>query len=192
MGLIRQIKDKLKNRLQRKHSIINIISEQAAMRQEAILINSNKKAELIAKKARKSISSYCYEECKSYCCRKGYLVMTQRQADLVTSGKTQEFLEKEKLKKLTNKMYSLDMEKEGMPCPALIDYKCTIHNKRNRPKACKEFPIFIEGNKIRLSARCPAVREGKLYPFVHKLVSTGYKLEKAHAYSGLELHRMNF
>jgi len=54
--------------------------------------------EKIAKKARKSISKFCSEECRSYCCRKGYLVLTPSQADLVTQKKKKEYEDKKLLK----------------------------------------------------------------------------------------------
>ena len=44
------------------------------------------KAEEIAEKARRSISKFCAEECKAYCCRKSYLVLTSEEVDLVAQG----------------------------------------------------------------------------------------------------------
>ncbi|MFQ5474254.1 MAG: hypothetical protein ACE5DM_00290 [Candidatus Nanoarchaeia archaeon] len=39
--------------------------------------------EAIADRARESISQYCIEECKAYCCRKGYLLLTPEEKALV-------------------------------------------------------------------------------------------------------------
>ena len=60
-----------------------------------------KKAECIANKARKEIGKYCYEECKAYCCRKGYLILKPSQVDTVTQNRRTELEEKGILKKLT-------------------------------------------------------------------------------------------
>ena len=42
-------------------------------------IEAAKKAERIANKARTCISEFCYEECNAYCCRKGYLILTEKE-----------------------------------------------------------------------------------------------------------------
>jgi len=146
----------------------------------------------IAKQARASISKYCIEECKAYCCRKGYLVMSKKEADLVTNKQTDFFLEKGLIKQLQDGRYSFDLHNVGCYCPSLIDYKCTIHRKKNRPLACKEFPLFIDGNLIKLSVRCPAVREGLLYPYIVKLLKNGMKLAKTNAYADLDISKFNF
>ncbi|MFC1754317.1 YkgJ family cysteine cluster protein [Thermoproteota archaeon] len=114
--------------------------------------------------AKASISRYCMEECKAYCCRKGYLLLTPEEKELIAKDL--------KVKKLYRGDYSL-----ALPCPMLKDNKCSIHDNPKRPKTCKDFPIFITGNKVRLSPRCLAVKEGKLYPFERKFLEAGYRLE---------------
>ena len=143
-------------------------------------------AEYIANKARKAISSYCYEECRSYCCRKGYLTLTEKQADLILEDKKEEYEKEGALKKMENGLYSLNMGKADKPCPRLIDYKCSIHKNRNRPKACRKFPIFIEGDIVKLSHRCYAVREGKLYPFIRQWKSMGLKVIESDSFYDLD------
>lgn len=135
-------------------------------------------AELIAKQARKSLSSYCVEECRAYCCRKGYLVLNLKECELITGGRIKELSELGVLKPLEFGQWSLHLGNSNYPCPCLKDFMCTIHKRKYRPLACKEFPLFLEGKTIRLSQRCPAVRAGKLYPFVHKLLRLGYTLQK--------------
>jgi Fe-S-cluster containining protein len=117
--------------------------------------------ESIAEKARKSLSKFCYEECRAYCCRKGYLVLTKKEAGLIIGKKGGV-----QLKQLDDGRYSLFMG--GSPCPALdkSSFTCTIHKKRGRPKVCKDYPVFISGDKVKLSGRCPAVKQGKLYPYI--------------------------
>src|SRR3989338_10838695 len=120
----------------------------------------------IADRARKSISSYCMDECKSYCCRKGYLVLTQEQMSVVTQGKNMHG----RLKVLENGKTSMHL---SPACPSLKDFKCTIYTDAKRPKTCSDFPIFIEGTVVRFSPRCLAVRENKFYPFVNEFMAQG-------------------
>ena len=56
-------------------------------------------AEKLANEARNAISDYCFNECKAYCCRKGYILLTKEEADLLTHNKTEELIEKDEIKK---------------------------------------------------------------------------------------------
>ncbi|MBU0461285.1 MAG: YkgJ family cysteine cluster protein [Nanoarchaeota archaeon] len=134
-------------------------------------------AEEIAADARDSISKFCVEECKAYCCRKGYLVLTPSEAALVCGGKLKEFESRKIIKKLPFGQYSLFL---GNPdgCPCLKENCCTIHKNPKRPDTCKTFPLFIEGNKIKLSQRCLAVKQDMMYPYIAELLKKGYKLIK--------------
>lgn len=136
------------------------------------------KAEKIADDARNSISSYCSEECKAYCCRNGYLVLKEDEVDTVTQGRRKELIEKKLLKKIKGGKYSLFLGKHGVYCPSLKDFKCMIHDSPHRSKTCADFPVFLIKNKLRLSPRCLAVKENKLYLYVKQLLALGYRLEK--------------
>lgn len=116
----------------------------------------------IIEEARNSLKDYCAEECKAYCCRKGYLVMDEASAKLFKN-----------LKKINEKQYSVSLQDD---CPNLINFKCIIHKNPDRPKACQDFPIFLEGKTIKLSNRCLAVKEGKFYGFIKEMESLGYKI----------------
>jgi hypothetical protein len=60
-------------------------------------------------------------------------------------------------------------------CPSLGDFRCIIHGHIDMPIACRDFPIFMWDNKvIRLSARCPAVKNNILYPYIAELSMEGY------------------
>ena len=120
--------------------------------------------ETLAKEARNSIGEFCMEECKSYCCRKGYLSLSKKEAALLSDNRIDEWVKKRLLHKLGKKYF-----------------KCTVHKDPNRPKACQNYPIFIKGNKIRLSSRCLAVNADKLYPYISQFLKLGYKIE--HSYS---------
>ena len=62
-------------------------------------------------------------------------------------------------------------------CPNLKDYKCIIHKNPKRPKACKEFPLFVWKNQtIMITKVCPAVKENKLYPYLARFKKKGYKI----------------
>lgn len=145
-------------------------------------------AETIARKARKSISRFCIEECRSYCCRKGYLVLTKKETELITQNQINKYEKQGALKKLNENAYSLCLSKLENGCPRLENFKCTIHQRKNRPAACKEFPLFIQGKKITLSQRCPAVRNNLFYPYIHQLIKIGYKVSPANAYSDFEIN----
>lgn len=125
------------------------------------------KAEKLAISARKSISSYCYNECCAYCCRKGFLLLSRKEINIL----------KLDINALTilpvDKRYIFNLSKG---CPNLKDYKCIIHKNSKRPKACKEFPLFIFGKTIIITEDCPAVKQNLLYPFLAEFKSMGYEL----------------
>jgi len=147
-------------------------------------------AEIIAEKARKSISRFCYEECKSYCCRKGYLNLDKNNVDLVTQGRKNELEAKKRLSKINENNYSLYIGDYSSPCPSLKDHKCIIHKNPMRPLACKHFPLFLEKNIIKLSSRCLAVKQGMLYPYISRLLKLGYKLSKTNTFSDFDFEKV--
>jgi len=138
-------------------------------------------AESIAEKARKSIGKFCFEECGSYCCRKGYLVLNNDELELILKKKKREEL----IKILEDGRVSLYL---GKNCPALgNNLRCKIHTNPLRPSACKQFLIFIRDNKIMLSGRCLAVKQGKLYPFISQWIALGYKIYESSDLEGHDL-----
>lgn len=150
------------------------------------------KAEKIAEKARESISRYCIEECKAYCCRKGYLPLNEDEVDLVTQGKRKELEDKGLLRKTVKERHSLNMGVYSTPCPSLDmnKFTCTIHTNPKRPKCCRDFPLFLENNLVKLSPRCPAVKENLFYPYVKQLLMLGYKLAENSQFADLELYKV--
>ena len=141
--------------------------------------------ERIANDARRSLSKYCYEECSAYCCRKGYLVLTEKEADIVTQGKKDEMIKEGRIKELKDGKYSMNLSPN---CPSLVDNKCIIHKSHSRPKACKDFPLFLSTGEFMFSGRCPAVRQGKLIPYSYKLVRNGMKYIKPEDVCNVEVH----
>ncbi len=138
-------------------------------------------AEKLAMAARKSLSSYCYSECKASCYRKGYLLLTAKEVSLI-KGTHKEDLKILPVQMKTNeKGYVFNLGSRVDGCPNLLDYKCAIHENPARPKTCKEFPLFFWKNKtIMVTYACSAVKENKLYPYLAKFKRMGYKL----VYSG--------
>ena len=132
--------------------------------------------ETIAQQARASLSSYCSSECKAYCCRKGYLVFSPKEMTSFPRNILNDLKKKGRIKKLDNGSYSLSLPPA---CPHLTgDFRCTIHTSPLRPKTCGDFPLFLSEKSFRLSARCPAVREGKLYPCIAQLLKRVLKIRK--------------
>ena len=137
-------------------------------------------AEAIADEARKSIGSFCIDECKAFCCRKCYLVLKDDEVDVVTQGRKDELMGKGLLKRFKSGTYSLNMGDSDVACPSLDleTLKCRIHNHSKRPMTCRNFPIFLDGKKVILSNRCLAVRLGMLYPFIARLKMIGCVIMK--------------
>jgi hypothetical protein len=134
------------------------------------------KIEKLATEARNSLSKYCYSECKAYCCRKGYLPMTEKEALIVSGNKKIELIRNMALSPVKNNEYILDLAANKNGCPQLSDFKCKIHNHVDMPKTCSDFPIFLwKGKKIRVSDRCSAVKAGILYPYIAQFKQMGYK-----------------
>lgn len=121
-------------------------------------------------KARKRVSRYCVEECKAYCCRKGYLELNREEMIVVTGGKPEEFAER--LKK-SGDVYTLYL---GDGCPCLDEkFMCRIHSDEKRPRTCRHYPIFLYDDKIVLSSRCFAVKDNILYPYLKQM--RGFSIE---------------
>ena len=132
----------------------------------------------IAQKARKSISSFCIEECKAYCCRKGYLNITHKELKSMITSYEIKHLPSNIVMKNSNS-YTVYLGDALNPCPGLnLDHTCKIHRKNTRPIGCKNFPIFINEEKklLFVSSRCPAIKMGMIFQHTRKIVSIGYKL----------------
>jgi Fe-S-cluster containining protein len=147
-------------------------------------------AEKIAQKARKSISKFCSEECKAYCCRKGYLVLDKKETKLILDTILKDSKDMNIIKNISKDKYSLFLGDEEKPCPGLFNFKCTIHKKRNRPLACKQYPIFINGKKISISHRCLAVKQGLFYGFIKQWKRLGYKVEETNSYCDSDFYNL--
>jgi Fe-S-cluster containining protein len=132
--------------------------------------------ELLVDEARNSINTFCYEECNAYCCKKGYLILSKEETKLMINKNKRQLLKEKSLYKMKDNRYAFNLDNKFGFCPRLIDNKCSIHKHPNRSSTCKKFPIFIIDKTIKVSTRCPAVKQGKLYPYIHKFIKMGYKI----------------
>lgn len=136
--------------------------------------------EKLLDEARDSIGQFCSEECRAFCCRKGYLVIKEDEIELVTQGRKKELEHKGIIKKIDSS-YSLNLGSVEGGCPSLKDFKCMIHKEKKRPEACKKFPIFFENSTVLLSGRCLAVKQGRLYPYISALIRAGIKVREGNS-----------
>jgi len=135
-----------------------------------------KEIERLANKSRRAISDYCINECHSYCCRKGYLILSEEIVDLMVGDRKAALIEEGSLNELLDGKFSLNFEKCAGGCPALKDFKCSIHKNSQRSNTCKDFPIFILGKKVKISNRCPAKKDNKFFKFEKEAKELGYEI----------------
>jgi Fe-S-cluster containining protein len=134
-------------------------------------------AEELAISARESLSSYCYKECSAYCCRRGYLLLNAVEIGLMKGAIKENLPMMPQHSETEEKIYIFNLGQKTTGCPNLLDFKCTIHTNPLRPKACKEYPLFIWKNKtILIADDCIGVKENKLYPFLADFKAMGYTL----------------
>jgi len=132
--------------------------------------------ENILNKARNSIGRFCYSECMAYCCRKGTLKVTKEEAKLIAGDSFEALLKEGRLHEINDKkLYFIDLNRG---CPALEGSKCTLHNNPKRPAICRDFPIFVNENKVQIDPKCYAVMKGMLYPYTSWIKRKGYFLER--------------
>lgn len=132
----------------------------------------------LATLARQSISEYCMYDCQAYCCRKGFLILSRDELDLLVGSKRADLEQKDFIKPQDDGAFSLNLGNHLGSCPQLANSKCRIHKDPARPSTCEKFPIFIDEEKkeVRLSPRCFAVKENKLYAFTHDCMQLGFKV----------------
>lgn len=141
----------------------------------------------IANKARNSLSRFCMDECKSYCCRKGFLPVQPDELPIVLNHKDEQY--KDLIKTQSDGSYRMYMGKQDKPCPSLdANYQCEIFTHSKRPSVCHEFPLFLHPTqKIGFaSPRCLAVREQKLFPYIKQLEMQGYRFLHETEYADMD------
>ena len=137
----------------------------------------NEEIEKLADVARNSISNFCMNECHAFCCREGYILIHYQELDLMATKKLQEKLEKDgTIRELWDGKFSLNFSNSKTGCPALKKGLCKIHSNPKRPNVCKNFPIFIDRNEVKISKRCLAVQKGMLEDFREEAKELGYEI----------------
>lgn len=141
-------------------------------------MNKLEKAEQIAAIARESISEFCINECKAYCCKKGYIRIKPTSLDIVIPKNKQKLLEKEgNLRELPfSGRYFLELSNSLGGCPSLKENKCLIHKDPHRPKVCSDFPIFIEGDSVRIPKKCTAEAQNKFFIYKKRFKELGFNI----------------
>jgi Fe-S-cluster containining protein len=134
------------------------------------------KAEKLARAARKSLGSYCHTECLAYCCRGGYLLLSEEEVGLMRNTKREALRMMPLRSKNDAVRYIFNLGRRPEGCPNLRAYKCVIHKNPKRPNACKDFPLFIFKKTIIVTDECPAVNENKLYPYLAKFKALGFTI----------------
>ena len=144
---------------------------------DSILPITDVAAEKLAILARDSLSSYCYTECKAYCCRHGHLLLTGKEVELFKDTRKEDLKIVSLHDGIDGQRYVLNLKSHVDGCPNLSGYKCIIHKDPDRPKACKEFPLFIWKDKtVMVTNVCPAVKDNMLFPYLTQFKSMGYKI----------------
>ena len=107
----------------------------------------------LVSQARNSIGEYCMNECNAYCCRKGYLVLSEKELDLLVGEKRVELVSKGDIKEQEDGSFSLHLGNHLGACPRLDGAQCSIHKHPSRPKTCEKFPIFLDEEKKEIRRR---------------------------------------
>ena len=116
--------------------------------------------------ARNSLSLFCMTECKSQCCMKNKINLTQAEAKFWLKNST--------IVENVNSSFTLNLEPK---CSQLsCDFKCNLFNKPGRPEICGDFPLFLRGNKIFISSWCLGVKEKQLAKFFEEFERENYVL----------------
>lgn len=109
--------------------------------------------------ARDSLGPFCSSTCKAKCCKKGYLPVSAQESLLFETD-------------LYDKTQSRVTLTPG--CSHLKKDSCTIYARR--PKACREFPVYLKGKTILIASWCEGYKAGKLDTYLKKFEEEGLKV----------------
>ncbi|MDA3855149.1 MAG: YkgJ family cysteine cluster protein [Candidatus Woesearchaeota archaeon] len=129
----------------------------------------------LVESARNSISDYCMNVCHAKCCQFGFLSMNHSQAILILGKFEKEYLKNNLLIKKEGDKYHLNLG--AKPCLKLDDkFLCKIHLNENRPRLCKDYPLFIVGKYVISASSCPVIEKNLLDEEFKVMESLGYKI----------------
>ncbi|MFH0808314.1 MAG: YkgJ family cysteine cluster protein [archaeon] len=140
------------------------------------MINRQLYLEESVKEIREFFFGFCVKKCEAECCRIGY-TMEVSVDEVKAIFETRDIVKDKRVRKLYNDLYEIKLG----PCPAVGRdkegrYGCRIHSDLGRPKICKDYPIFIERDKVIVAAGCYAVYSGEIDGQLDMLESSGFEV----------------
>lgn len=124
--------------------------------------------------ARNSLSNYCIDKCRAFCCKNGSLLL-QNENEINAIFKGTKYKIEELIEKTKSNNYTFNLTKTN--CPNLsIDFKCNIHKNPNRPIICSDYPLMKVKNFIMTSSACPAFEDKILDKYLEELKKLGFKI----------------
>ncbi len=137
----------------------------------------NPKVLEIIEKIRKNIGEYCMCNCKSLCCKSGYLpIKNDEELRFIVGDERYKNREKDSfIEKTKYNGYLLKLTPEN-PCPKFKNNKCSIYNSKNRPKICREYPISFTKTQVIISPTCPAFENNVMKKELEELKKLGMKI----------------
>jgi Fe-S-cluster containining protein len=115
--------------------------------------------EALADEARDSLSSYCINTCKALCCKSGHLTITKAESEIFPKDKKVE---------RADGLYEIPLQPQ---CIHLKNNKCTVYE--NRPKPCRNFPVYVRGETILFASWCKGQQAGLLEIYIQKFKDLG-------------------
>lgn len=120
--------------------------------------------ELLVDHARNSLGPFCMQSCHAKCCRRGKLILDTVQEQSV--------FPKERVEQNESGVTSIQIEGG---CPNLqSDNGCSVY--QNRPRCCREFPIYLRGSTVIIASWCTGYEQGLLDHYVLQFESLGLRV----------------
>lgn len=129
----------------------------------------------LVESARNRIGDYCINVCHAKCCQFGFLSINLSQVKLILGKFENEYFKNSLLIKKEGDNYHLNLG--AKPCLKLNDKNlCEIHLNENRPRLCKDYPLFIVGKFVISASSCQAIQENILSKEFEAIEALGYKI----------------
>lgn len=96
--------------------------------------------------AANALSTFCSGSCHAQCCKRGRITLSPAEAARFEHKQAR-----------TDGLCTIDLSKG---CEHLESDKCAIYNER--PRVCRDYPLFLRHKTLFVAAACPAVEQGLL------------------------------